>query len=140
MPYRACSRRLAGAVFSVLLLLTCTPLHAQAPLRTRNVVLIVSDGLRWQEVFTGADASLLNEANGGSWEKEADLRREFWHTDPAERRRALLPFLWNTVAAGGQMMGQQSGAVAGGATGANPCTTSREGSGHLFVQGAPVVN
>ena len=113
MPYRACSRRLAGAVFSVLLLLTCTPLHAQAPLRTRNVVLIVSDGLRWQEVFTGADASLLNEANGGSWEKEADLRREFWHTDPAERRRALLPFLWNTVAAGGQIFGNQNlGSVA----------------------------
>ena len=66
MPYRVPSRRLTGVVFSVLLaLLACAPLQAQSPLRTRNVVLIVSDGLRWQEIFTGADPTLLNEANGG---------------------------------------------------------------------------
>ncbi len=80
---------------------------APAP-KTRNVVLIVSDGLRWQEVFTGADPLLLNEANGGIWDKEADLKREFWRDDPRERRRALLPFLWTTVAAHGQIFGNQA--------------------------------
>ena len=46
---------------------------AQSPAagKTRNVVLIVSDGLRWQEMFTGADPTLLNEKNGGIWYKEA---------------------------------------------------------------------
>src|SRR5256885_8515616 len=78
------------------------------PPKTRNVVLIVSDGLRWQEIFTGADPLLLNEKNGGIWDKEQDLRREFWRADPDERRRALFPFLWTTVAAGGQIFGNQT--------------------------------
>ena len=114
MPYRVISRLLSGVLSSVLLaLLTGAPLYAQPPLRTRNVVLIVSDGLRWQEVFTGADPTLLNEANGGIWDKEADLRREFWREDPSERRRALFPFLWNTVAVRGQIFGNQAlGSVA----------------------------
>ncbi len=85
------------------------PASAQsAPLKTRNVVLIVSDGVRWQEVFTGADPTLLNEKNGGIWDKEEDLRREFWRTDPNERRKALFPFLWSTVAARGQIFGNQA--------------------------------
>jgi hypothetical protein len=78
------------------------------PLKTRNVVLIVSDGVRWQEVFTGADATLLNEKDGGIWDKEADLRREFWRADATERRKALFPFLWSTVAVHGQIFGNQA--------------------------------
>ena len=79
-----------------------------SPPKTRNVVLIVSDGLRWQEVFTGADPLLLNEKNGGIWDKEQELRREFWRADPGERRKALFPFLWTTVAARGQIFGNQT--------------------------------
>jgi hypothetical protein len=88
----------------------CAAAQAQtpAPLRTRNVVLIVSDGLRWQEVFTGADATLLNERYGGIWDKEADLKKEFWRDDPNARRKALLPFLWTTVATQGQIFGNQN--------------------------------
>ncbi len=86
---------------------------AAPALRTRNVVLIVSDGLRWQEVFTGADPLLLNEKNGGIWEKEEDLRREFWRPEPRERRKALFPFLWSVVASQGQIFGNQAeGSVA----------------------------
>ena len=114
MPYRVPTRLLTLVMFSVLLaLLVCAPLRAQTPLRTRNVVLIVSDGLRWQEIFSGADATLLNEAHGGIWDKEENLRREFWRDDPVERRRALFPFLWNTVAVHGQIFGNQAlGSVA----------------------------
>jgi hypothetical protein len=83
------------------------------PLKTRNVVLIVSDGLRWQEIFTGADAELLNEKNGGIWDKEADLKRAFWRDDVNERRKLLFPFIWSTVAAHGQIFGNQlKGSVA----------------------------
>ena len=126
MPYRELLRivftpRLPArlAVFAVLAVLAGAPLRAEpaqsqsAAQRTRNVVVIVSDGLRWQEVFTGADAALLNETNGGIWDKEADLRKEFWREDASERRRALLPFLWNTVAVRGQIFGNQAlGSVA----------------------------
>jgi hypothetical protein len=51
------------------------------PPKTHNVVLIVSDGVRWQEVFTGADPTLMNAKNGGIWDKEQDLRREFWRAN-----------------------------------------------------------
>ena len=71
-------------------------------------MLIVSDGLRWQEIFTGADPLLLNEENGGIWDKESDLRRDFWRDSAEERRQALFPFLWGTVAAHGQIFGNQT--------------------------------
>ncbi len=114
MPFRVYPHIVFRAALSTLLvLLTATSVQAQSPPRTRNVLLIVSDGLRWQEVFTGADPTLLNATNGGIWDKEQDLRREFWREDATERRRALLPFLWNTVAARGQIFGNQGlGSVA----------------------------
>jgi Metalloenzyme superfamily len=94
-----------------LVLAACAPLAwagGAASLKTRNVVLIVSDGLRWQEIFTGADPTLLNEKNGGIWDKEADLRRTFWRDDVNERRKALFPFIWTTIAAHGQIFGNQT--------------------------------
>jgi hypothetical protein len=77
-------------------------------LRTENVVLIVPDGMRWQEIFTGAEKALLNESTGGSWLDEATLLKNFWHEDVTERRRLLFPFLWGTVASQGQIFGNKS--------------------------------
>src|ERR1700730_12445734 len=107
---RIASRAAGGC--AVLLALTVFQPAARAqratPPRTRNVVLIVSDGLRWQEIFTGADPTLMNEKNGGIWDKEQELRREFWRETADERRQALFPFLWTTVAARGQIFGNQT--------------------------------
>jgi hypothetical protein len=36
-----------------------------AELKTKNVVLITTDGLRWQEVFTGAEKELISKQHGG---------------------------------------------------------------------------
>ena len=81
--------------------------------KTQTVVLIVSDGLRWQEVFSGADPTLLNEKDGGSWLEEADLKKRYWREDVDARRAALFPFLWGTVAKQGQIYGNQlKGSVA----------------------------
>jgi len=98
-----CALLLALTVFQ-----PATRAQTATPPKTRNVVLIVSDGLRWQEIFTGADPSLMNEKNGGIWDKEQELRREFWRADADERRKALFPFLWTTVAARGQIFGNQT--------------------------------
>jgi len=76
--------------------------------KTQNVVLVVSDGLRWQEVFSGADPLLMNEKNGGIWATEQDLKRKYWRPSPQERRRALFPFLWGTLAVKGQLFGNQA--------------------------------
>jgi hypothetical protein len=81
--------------------------------KTKTVVLIVSDGLRWQEVFTGADPLLLDPKNGGSWMDEAALKAKFWRESPEKRRQILFPFIWETVARKGQIFGNQTkGSVA----------------------------
>lgn len=80
-----------------------------APRETENVVLIVLDGVRWQEVFTGADPFLLNHAKaGGNWTPLKTLKAEYWNDDIATRRRMLMPFLWGKVAVDGQIFGNQT--------------------------------
>ena len=98
--------RIMMAALGLSLILPFSAGTAQAG-KTRNVVLIVSDGLRWQEVFTGADLSLLNEKEGGSWVPQSELRKRWWREDLAARRAALFPFLWGTVAREGQIFGNQ---------------------------------
>jgi hypothetical protein len=80
---------------------------------TRNVVLIVSDGLRWQEVFTGADPTLMNVEHGGIWAKPEELKRAYWRDDVSARRHVLMPFLWDSIEKHGQIFGNQTqGSVA----------------------------
>src|SRR5262249_43900435 len=71
--------------------------------RSENVVLITTDGLRWQEVFGGADESLLTEEAGVA--DPAALKQEFDRETPPARREALLPFLWRVIARQGQLYG-----------------------------------
>jgi Type I phosphodiesterase / nucleotide pyrophosphatase len=72
--------------------------------KTRNILLVTSDGLRWQEVFGGADPALMNKADGGV-ENVSLLTEEFGGETPEIRRKALLPFLWNVMAKNGQLYG-----------------------------------
>jgi len=94
------------SLLAAALLLALVPAAFAA--KTQNVVLIVSDGLRWQEVFTGAEEDLLNDKAGGSWVPEQELRKRYWRATPAERRAALLPFIWGTVARQGQIFGNRA--------------------------------
>ena len=82
------------------------PARAQAPAR-RHVVLIVTDGFRWQELFGGAD-SALNSVEYGQVEDTAALRRAYLVGDPAANRRALMPFMWSVVARDGQIYGNRN--------------------------------
>lgn len=77
-----------------------------ATVRTENVFLILVDGLRWQEVFTGADSTLMNKANG-SVDDSVALKKAYWRDTPDARRVALMPFLWNVVSKQGQLYGNQ---------------------------------
>jgi hypothetical protein len=85
---------------------------AQGEHKTRNVVLIVTDGLRWQEVFLGPDRSLLNKKHGGVADTKT-LNKDFLRETYAEGRAALLPFFWSVIAKQGQIYGNQTrGSVA----------------------------
>jgi hypothetical protein len=76
----------------------------QAETKTRNLILITSDGLRWQELFGGIDAALMNEKAAGM-ARAAGLRRELWRESPEERRSVLMPFFWATLAPRGVVLG-----------------------------------
>jgi hypothetical protein len=78
-----------------------------AALKTEYVMLVISDGVRWQEVLGGAEAALMGKAGGVSY--TASLRRDFWRDTPQARRTALFPFLWGTVATQGQVFGDSAG-------------------------------
>jgi hypothetical protein len=75
-----------------------------AKTKTRNILLVTTDGLRWQEVFGGADPGLMNKENGGV-ENVGLLTDEFGGATPEIRRKALMPFLWNVMAKNGQLYG-----------------------------------
>jgi phosphopentomutase/2,3-bisphosphoglycerate-independent phosphoglycerate mutase family metalloenzyme len=100
-------RSRAGAAAILWLGIAAAPLPVAAQQRaTENVVLIVTDGFRWQELFRGADSTLINEEYGRV-EDTAALRRDFILGSPAANRRALLPFLWDSVAQNGQLYGNR---------------------------------
>lgn len=89
--------------------LTCVLLFASlvsAETKTRKVILVMTDGLRWQEVFQGVDPALLNKEDGKVRDAEA-MRKAYWRESAAERRKALMPFMWSEVAAKGQIFGNR---------------------------------
>ena len=65
---------------------------AQPARKTQNVLLVMTDGLRWQEVFKGADAALVDNKS---------------HEIPPGQREALFPFLWQVIAKNGQIYGNR---------------------------------
>ncbi len=73
--------------------------------KTRNVVLIISDGLRPEEMFNGAELDLINKSDVGGWYSADELRKRFYDPDPTKARKLLFPFIWGTIATQGQLFG-----------------------------------
>lgn len=63
--------------------------------KVENIILISVDGLRWQEVFQGADSSLVKD-------------KKYWANTTHERRKKLMPFFWETIASKGQLYGNRN--------------------------------
>ncbi|WP_224490162.1 alkaline phosphatase family protein [Robertkochia flava] len=71
-----------------------------------KVILITMDGLRWQELFTGADMDLItNEKYTNHPEL---LKADLWRDTAEERRLALFPFIWNDAVNMGQLYGNRN--------------------------------
>jgi hypothetical protein len=95
-----------AAPFFVPAVLRAEPPAAEPRPKTENLLFVMSDGLRWQEVFGGADEALMNRGRGGVQNLE-QLRRAFWRDTPEARREALLPFTWGVIAKQGQLYGNR---------------------------------
>lgn len=74
-------------------------------LNTSKVILITLDGLRWQELFSGADSLLVT--NKAFVDNPEALKSEFWRATSKERRKALFPFVWEIIEKQGQLHGNR---------------------------------
>ena len=79
--------------------------------KTQNVIVVMMDGMRWQEIFRGADPKLI-AIPGPKWvgdpkEMAAQAQQLYDRSTSAERRQALMPFLWSVVATEGQLFGNR---------------------------------
>jgi hypothetical protein len=80
--------------------------YGQNRRKTENVFIITLDGLRWQEVFTGADSLLIT--NKTFVKDPVGLSATYWAETATERRATLMPFLWKDLARQGQIYGNRN--------------------------------
>jgi Metalloenzyme superfamily len=93
-------------IFIALLCLLNSNLFAQSN-QNKKIIVITTDGFRWQEVFNGLDATILKNKffqNGDS----LNTVKNFGGTSTEESRKKLLPFFWSTIAEKGQIHGNRN--------------------------------
>lgn len=96
-------RVLSFSIVLITLLVTANTVAQEVS--NKKVVLITLDGLRWQELFSGADPLLV--ANKEYVGDTTDLKNRFWRDSPKQRREILFPFLWKEVVQMGQIHGNR---------------------------------
>ena len=84
---------------------TCCFVSAQTRL-SQNVVIVTMDGLRWQEIFGGAD-SLLTHDTAADYSTKY-VKQKFWTATAESRRAKLMPFLWSEIAENGILLGNRN--------------------------------
>ncbi|NHA08003.1 phosphoglyceromutase [Mucilaginibacter sp. HC2] len=114
-------------ILSLLLAGSLSALFAQQH-KTENVIIVTIDGLRWQEVYRGADSALINSNETN--EKDA-VRKNFWKANTNDRRKLLMPFFWSTVVQQGQLYGNRD--IGSKDEVANPYHFSYPGYNEIFT-------
>jgi len=93
-------------LFAFPLLLIHYNLIGQKATKTENLILITLDGMRWQEVFGGAEARLIR--NKKFADDTTALKKIYWTETPGERREKLMPFFWHVIGNQGQLYGNRN--------------------------------
>ncbi|HET7898861.1 MAG TPA: hypothetical protein VFL47_14350, partial [Flavisolibacter sp.] len=91
--------------YSFLLVLLTTLFAGAQPVE--NLIVVTTDGFRWQEVFSGMDSAIANNRRFNQGDS-AYLFQKYWSNNATERRKKLLPFLWSTVSAQGRIYGNRT--------------------------------
>ncbi len=98
--------------------------------RIENLIIITTDGLRWQEVFKGMDSVIA--ANSKFNEGDSSyIFENYWGINENERRKKLMPFLWKTIADAGQIYGNRN--LGNKVDNANPYWFSYPGYNEIFT-------
>ncbi|MFT3907872.1 MAG: sulfatase-like hydrolase/transferase [Ferruginibacter sp.] len=74
--------------------------------KAENIIIITTDGFRWQEIYKGMDSSIANNKKFNQ-DDSAYIFKKYWSDDVAERRKKLMPFLWSVVEKNGQLYGNR---------------------------------
>ncbi len=91
----------------VLVALACiVRVHAQQPAPARNLVIFLMDGYRWEELYRGADSTILFNKHYNRIDSAWTVTK-YWAGDVQARRQKLMPFVWETIAAKGQLYGNR---------------------------------
>jgi hypothetical protein len=72
-----------------------------------RVIVITTDGYRWQELFNGIDTSIVKMKRFHHGDS-ARLIKQYWSPSLSERRMKLMPFFWDKLAALGQIHGNRN--------------------------------
>lgn len=73
----------------------------------QRLIVITSDGVRWQEIFNGLDPVIAADKRYNQGDS-AGLFSRFGGSTPEERRRKLMPFVWDSLAAAGRIYGNRN--------------------------------
>ncbi len=95
-----------------------------------NIIIITTDGFRWQEIFKGMDTAIANNKKFNQGDS-AYLFETFWSNDENERRKKLMPFLWSAIATKGQLYGNR--ALGNKVNNANPYWFSYPGYNEILT-------
>lgn len=87
-------------------LVSLITLQCFAQSKVENIIIITTDGFRWQEVFKGMDTAIANSSRFNEGDSSY-IYAKYWSPDAAERRKKLLPFLWSTIQNHGQLYGNR---------------------------------
>ena len=115
---------------SIILLVFTLTNYSFAQNKIENIIIITTDGLRWQEVFKGLDTSIANNSKFNQWDS-AYLYKQYWNSNEQQRRKLLMPFLWSTIESQGQIYGNR--AFNNKVDVANPCWFSYPGYSEIFT-------
>ncbi len=75
--------------------------------QTENIIIITTDGFRWQELFKGMDESLAKDKRFNQ-DDSAGIFKQFGAATEEEKRQKLMPFFWNIIAKKGQIFGNRT--------------------------------
>ena len=74
--------------------------------KTENIIIITTDGFRWQEVFKGVDKTIANDKKFNQGDS-AYIYKKYFDLDLKKSREKIMPFFWSEIASKGQIYGNR---------------------------------
>ena len=93
------------SILTIIALFVFSGFYLTAQTKTKNIILVTIDGMRWQEVFGGADSVLLRDKR--FTKDSSGTCSAFWDSNLEIRRKKLFPFMWSEIATKGQLHGNR---------------------------------